>query len=84
MGADRLRPRIQGAAARSRSGALLATAGLAWFLLEWNNPEIGSSLAFTLGLCLYSACPPLVGHTVLVYPGGRLGVWVERGAVAVA
>lgn len=68
----------------SRFGALLTTAGFAWFLLEWNNPEIGSSLAFTIGLCLYASCPPLVGHAVLGYPAGRLASLVARTALAVA
>jgi signal transduction histidine kinase len=68
----------------SRFGPLLAAAGFAWFLLEWNNPGIGSALAFTVGLCLHAACPPLVGHAVLAYPGGRLGSRTERGAVALA
>jgi signal transduction histidine kinase len=68
----------------SRCGPLLAAAGFAWFLSEWNTPEIGSSLAFTIGLCLYAACPPLVGHAVLAYPGGRLGSHIERGAVGLA
>ena len=65
-------------------GPLLCAAGFAWFLPEWNNPGIGSALAFTIGLCLYAACPPLVGHAVLAYPGGRLGSRFERGAVAAA
>jgi signal transduction histidine kinase len=68
----------------SRFGLLLAASGFAWFLPEWNNPTVGSSLAFTVGLCLYGACPPLVGHAVLVYPGGRLRSPVRRAAVAVA
>ena len=68
----------------SRFGPLLTAAGFAWFLAEWSNPGIGSSLAFTVGLCLYAACPPLVAHAVLAYPGGRLGSRAERGAVAVA
>ena len=65
-------------------GALLATAGFGWFLLEWNNPQIGSSLAFTIGLCLYAACPPLIGHAVLGYPAGRLTSLIARAALAVA
>jgi signal transduction histidine kinase len=68
----------------SRFGPLLAAAGLVWFLPEWINPGIGSALAFTVGLCLYAACPPLVGHAVLAYPSGRLGSRTERGAVAAA
>jgi signal transduction histidine kinase len=68
----------------SRFGPLLAAAGFAWFLLEWNNPGIGSSLAFTVGLCLYAACPPLVAHAALAYPGGRLSSHLERAVLAVA
>jgi signal transduction histidine kinase len=68
----------------NRFGPLLATAGFAWFLLEWNNPGVGSALAFTVGLCLYAACPPLVGHAVLAYPRGRLSSLLERIAVAIA
>jgi signal transduction histidine kinase len=68
----------------SRFGPLLAAAGFAWFLLEWNNPGIGSSLAFTIGLCLYAACAPLVAHAALAYPSGRLSSGLERGVLAVA
>jgi signal transduction histidine kinase len=65
-------------------GALLVAAGLAWFLAEWSNPGIGSSLAFTIGLLLYgTACAPLVGHAVLTHPGRNLS-WAERGALALA
>src|SRR5450755_4045729 len=39
---------------RSRSGPLLAAAGLAWFLVEANDPEVGSSLIFTTGLVLFA------------------------------
>jgi signal transduction histidine kinase len=69
---------------QSRCGPLLASAGLAWFVPEWNNPGIGSAVAFTAGLGLYAACPPLVGHAVLAYPGGRLGSKLEAGTVALA
>ena len=68
----------------NRFGPLLAAAGFAWFLPDWNNPGIGSSFAFTVGLCLYAACPPLAGHAVLAYPSGRLGSYPERCAVGVA
>jgi signal transduction histidine kinase len=68
----------------SRSGLLLAAAGFAWFLPEWNNPGLSSSVAFTIGLVLYVACAPFVAHAVLAYPGGRLASRVEAGAVAVA
>lgn len=65
-------------------GPLLASAGFAWFLIEWNNPGVGSALAFTMGQCLYAACPPLAGHAVLAYPDGRLGSRLERLVVAIA
>jgi signal transduction histidine kinase len=65
----------------NRFGPLLAAAGFAWFLPEWNNPGIGSALPFTIGLCLYAACPPLVGHAVLAYPGGQLRSHMDRVAV---
>jgi signal transduction histidine kinase len=68
----------------NRFGPLLAIAGFAWFLLEWNNPGVSSALAFTIGLCLYAACPPVAGHAVLAYPGGRLSSGLERLAVAIA
>ena len=55
-------------------GPLLVAGGFAWFLLEWNNPGIGSPLAFTLGLCLYAACPALVAHALFV--GGARAVIV--------
>jgi len=67
-----------------RLGALLVSAGFAWFLLEWPNPGIGSGLAFTIGLVLYAACPPLVGHAMLGYPRGRLASFASRTALAVA
>jgi signal transduction histidine kinase len=67
-----------------RLGPLLAAAGVAWFVVEWRNPGVGSALVFTAGVCLYAACPALVGHTVLAYPGGRLRSHAERTAVAVA
>ena len=68
----------------SRFGPLLTAGGFAWFLPEWANPGVGSALAFTIGLCLYATCPPLVAHAVLAYPGGRLRSPAERVAVGVA
>jgi signal transduction histidine kinase len=68
----------------SRFGLLLAAAGFAWFLPEWNNPGVGSAAAFTLGLCLYAACPPFAAHAVLAYPGGRLASALERALVVSA
>jgi signal transduction histidine kinase len=68
----------------SRFGLLVAAAGLAWLLAEWNNPGSDSAVAFTLGLVLQAACPPLVGQAALAYPDGRLRSRLERVAVAVA
>jgi signal transduction histidine kinase len=68
----------------SRVGLLVAAAGFAWFLPEWNNPEVGSSLVFTVGLCLGAACPPLVAQAVVAYPGGRLRSAGERSLLAAA
>jgi signal transduction histidine kinase len=68
----------------SRFGLLLAAAGFAWFAPEWNNPGVGSAAAFTLGLCLYTACPPFAAHAVLAYPSGPLASTVERVLVVSA
>jgi signal transduction histidine kinase len=65
-------------------GPLLVAAGLTWFLAEWDNPGAEVALAFTVGLVLHAACPPLIGHAALVYPGGRLRSRLERVVVAVA
>ncbi|HYN52961.1 MAG TPA: histidine kinase [Thermoleophilaceae bacterium] len=66
---------------QSRFGLLLTFAGMAWFLPEWNNPGIDQSLAFTVGLALSAACPALVAHAALAYPGGRLRTGAERVVV---
>ena len=68
----------------SRFGLLLAAGGFAWFLLEWNNPGIGSALAFAIGLVLYAVCPPLIAHAALAYPSGRLSGWPDRAGLATA
>ena len=65
-------------------GPLLAAGGCAWFLAEWDNPGVGSALVFTIGLALYTTCPPLAGWAMLAYPGGRLASWEERVTVALA
>ena len=69
---------------RNRFGPLLTAAGLAWFLPEWSNPAVGSSLAFTFALMGVVACPPLVAHAALAYPRGVIASGLERGAVAFA
>ena len=40
------------------------------------------SLSFTAALALGAACPALVAHAALAYPGGRLRSAAERAAVA--
>lgn len=56
-----------------RSGALfpwlLAGAALAWPLAEWNTPAAGA--AFTIGLVLYAAWPPLLTAAALRGPDER-------------
>jgi signal transduction histidine kinase len=64
-------------------GSLLVAAGAAWFLVEWNNPGVGSSLVFTVGLVLYAAAAPLVAHALLVYVGTPLRR-PERAVLAAA
>ena len=54
---------------RPRSLALLAAAALAWPLAEWNTPAAGG--AFTAGLLLYAAWPPLLAAAALRGPDER-------------
>jgi signal transduction histidine kinase len=68
----------------SRFGLLLAASGFAWFLIEWNNPGIGSELAFAIGLALSTVCPPLIAHAALAYPRGQLSRWLDRVGLAIA
>jgi signal transduction histidine kinase len=51
--------------ARSPIGVrgLLAACGVAWLIAEWNSPAAGA--AFTAGLVLYAAWPPLLAHAAL-------------------
>ena len=69
---------------QSRFGALLTLAGVGWFLAEWNNPGIGSSVAFTIGLALYAVAPVLVAHAALGYPDGRLSSRIDQAVVVFA
>jgi signal transduction histidine kinase len=65
-------------------GPILVAASGAWFVAEWDNPGVGSAVAFTIGLVLYAACAPLVAWAMLAYPSGRLGSWGDHVAVGVA
>ena len=53
-------------------GSLLACAGFAWFLQEWDNPGADSAVAFTVGLLFSTVCPVLVAHSALIFSGRRL------------
>ena len=50
---------------------LLAAAGVAWLIGEWNSP--GAGAAFSAGLVLYAAWPPLLAHAALRYGEDSLG-----------
>jgi signal transduction histidine kinase len=52
-----------------RCSLLLALAGLTSFLPELSVPGTRPALAFSAGLVLAWATPPLVGHLALVFPG---------------
>jgi signal transduction histidine kinase len=62
-----------GLAARAPSGlrALLAACGIAWMIGEWNSP--GAGAAFSAGLILYAAWPPLLAHAALRHGERSLG-----------
>jgi signal transduction histidine kinase len=64
-------------------GVLLAAGGCGWFLLECNNPAVGSSLVFTMGLALYAVAAPLLAHALLIYPSRKLTL-PERAALGAA
>ena len=68
----------------SRFGVLLAAAGAAWFLVEYINPGVGSAAAFSVGLVTYAACPAVVAHAALAYPGGHVAGALERAGLALA
>ncbi|HWM04562.1 MAG TPA: hypothetical protein VNP92_19670, partial [Actinophytocola sp.] len=51
-----------------RFGVALAAAGIAWFLLEFDNPGAGAAAVFAVGLVLHAACPPLLAHALFAYP----------------
>jgi signal transduction histidine kinase len=69
---------------QSRFGVLLAGAGIAWFLVEWPNPESAGPLIFTAGLILRNAYAPILAHAALAFRPGRVGSTADRAIVAVA
>jgi hypothetical protein len=55
---------------RRAFGGILALAGVAWFLVEWNNPGASLAVVFTAGLVGY-ACTPCWSRTLCcVIPTG--------------
>jgi signal transduction histidine kinase len=60
---------------------LLAASGIAWLATEWNSPAAGA--AFSAGLVVYAAWPPLLSHAALRYPDRSLSR-PERALLAVA
>ena len=77
---------LAGAAATARwstatVGVLLALAGVAWLVQEWNSPVAWPAFVFTLGLACSSLCPALVAHVAVIHPDrkpervGALVVW---------
>ena len=68
-----------------RGGVLLVLAGVAWSLGEWNNPGVGSSAVFTIGIATPAAlASALVAHAALAYPSGRLAATRQRAAIGLA
>jgi hypothetical protein len=65
---------------QSRSGALLAAAGFAWFAPNYAATEV-TALAWISAHALYLYRGPLV-HLVLTYPTGRAVRRLDRAAVA--
>ena len=68
--------------ARRTFATCLFAASLSWFMVEWNNPEVGSSALFTAGLVLSTVCPVFVAHAALrdFTPRLRLVEWLLLAA----
>jgi len=67
---------------RWRPGTLAAVVALAWALAEWDNPDVGSAVVFSLGLAGYASAPAVVLHAALAGGRGRLDFGVARPVVA--
>jgi signal transduction histidine kinase len=52
-------------------GLAIWLASLAWFVVEWNTPGVGSAWAFTAGVVFSTVCPVLVSDAVLRYADWR-------------
>ena len=84
LGAGRVRRRRLGAPAREPLRPLLVAAGGAWFAGRAQQPGRRLGALFTVGLLGYAACPALVAHAALAYPGGRVAGRLERAGLALA
>jgi signal transduction histidine kinase len=60
--------------ARRSFGIAVWLASVAWFVVEWNTPGIGSAWAFTVGVVFATVYPALVSDAVLRYADWRFGV----------
>jgi signal transduction histidine kinase len=69
---------------RGAGGPQLAAAGFAWFITEWNNPAVGSSVAFTIGLIGYAACPAFVADGTLAAARRERRSAMDRAAIGMA
>lgn len=69
---------------QSGFGVLLVGAGIAWFLIEWPNPESAGPPIFTVGLVLRNAYAPMLAHAALVFRPGRAGSTADRAIIVVA
>jgi signal transduction histidine kinase len=72
-------------AALRRSGAafgwLLATAGCLWFATQWDIPEVGSAVLFTIGVVGWGAFPAVAANAAFTFPSGHLTNPQDRIAV---
>ena len=67
---------------RWRPGTLAAMLAGAWALAEWDNPDVGSAVVFSLGLACYACPPAVVLHAALAGARGRLDRGVAGLVVA--
>src|SRR5262245_57576112 len=56
------------------TAVLVLGTGLAWLLGEWDNPESGSALVFSMGLACFAVTPAMVLHLAAVVHRG----WLAR------
>jgi signal transduction histidine kinase len=52
-------------------GGILALAGVCWLAAEWNDPDAGSAVVFSIGLVGFTVSPVLIAHAALRYPDRR-------------